>query len=86
MGLENLRIPCLVKLEQELKLAQETAQRFLRQRIELVSEIDRTEAAWKKKKREMQGEMGRLLNQYQVAHDNCTVIQQRLTSERGTKT
>lgn len=41
----------------------------LKSRLALVSEIDKSEFAWKKKKKEMQHEMGRFLNIHTTYQD-----------------
>ena len=50
---------------------QKKADEFLKQRLALVSEIDSTEFAWKKKKKQLLENMGRLLNQVTIYGDKA---------------
>ena len=61
----------------------------MKQRIALVSEIDKTEFAWKKKKQEMKIQMGHFLNSFVALDEECKAldlkIQQTEKEERQRK-
>ena len=54
------------------------ADEFLKQRIALVSEIDKTEFAWKKKKQEIKIQMGLFLNSFVALDEECKVLNNKI--------
>lgn len=56
------------------------AAEFLRQRLALVSEIDKTEFQWKKRKREIQEKMARFLAEHERSSIRAKEIRAKINS------